>query len=399
LSKVLFLSNGHGEDLSGSLLAKKLVNLGHKVYALPIVGNGKHYKKEGVQIIGKTKEFNTAGLGYNTLKGRLTDLVNGQVTYFFRKFLLTLLNRNKYDYYFVVGDIVPILFVWLIRKEYFLYLVAYSSHYEGKLSLPWPCKLFLKSNKLKKIYSRDYLTAVDLAKQLKKEVKFFGNPFMDKLLINKSKNKSKIFHISFLPGSRIPEMNNNLELMLALLEFLSNYDYFQNMSFNFALVTQFSADNLKLALLKRKWQFKTIRTNENFCNAKFKLINVNFQWNTFDDILQKSDLIISMAGTATEQAIGLGKPVIQMEGKGPQFTKRFAEAQRRLLGDYVFCATNYSNKSDQLKETYNLLLRIIYMMKLDKNFLVNCKRNALLRIGEYGAGDSIINDLKNLINE
>ena len=43
-----------------------------------------------------------------------------------------------------------------------------------------------------------------------------------------------------------------------------------------------------------------------------------------------------MAGTATEQAIGLAKPVIQIEGKGPQFTKSFAEAQRRLLGRYVF---------------------------------------------------------------
>jgi len=43
-----------------------------------------------------------------------------------------------------------------------------------------------------------------------------------------------------------------------------------------------------------------------------------------------------MAGTAAEQAIGLGIPVIQIEGKGPQFTKTFAEAQRRLLGKYVF---------------------------------------------------------------
>ena len=43
-----------------------------------------------------------------------------------------------------------------------------------------------------------------------------------------------------------------------------------------------------------------------------------------------------MAGTAAEQAIGLGKPVIQIEGKGPQFTKSFAEAQRLLLGKNVF---------------------------------------------------------------
>ena len=41
MKRVLFLSNGHGEDLSASLLAKKLVDIGYKVDGLPIVGKGK----------------------------------------------------------------------------------------------------------------------------------------------------------------------------------------------------------------------------------------------------------------------------------------------------------------------------------------------------------------------
>ena len=39
-----------------------------------------------------------------------------------------------------------------------------------------------------------------------------------------------------------------------------------------------------------------------------------------------------MAGTATEQFVGLGKPVIAFPGKGPQYNPNFAEAQSRLLG-------------------------------------------------------------------
>ena len=39
-----------------------------------------------------------------------------------------------------------------------------------------------------------------------------------------------------------------------------------------------------------------------------------------------------MAGTATEQFVGLGKPAIAIPGNGPQFTPAFAEAQSRLLG-------------------------------------------------------------------
>ena len=158
MSRILVLSNGHGEDISGCILAKRLISIGNKVEALPIVGSGEAYKKEKINIIGKTRKFNTGGLGYNSLKGRLYDLFNGQINYFFKKMWLVILIRKKYDYCLVVGDIVPIFFAWLSGKKYFTYLVAYSSHYEGKLYLPWPCKYFLKSPNSIRIYTRDLLT-------------------------------------------------------------------------------------------------------------------------------------------------------------------------------------------------------------------------------------------------
>jgi len=40
LFKILILSNGHGEDLSGSLIAKQFLKNGYSVHALPIVGKG-----------------------------------------------------------------------------------------------------------------------------------------------------------------------------------------------------------------------------------------------------------------------------------------------------------------------------------------------------------------------
>jgi uncharacterized protein (TIGR03492 family) len=46
-------------------------------------------------------------------------------------------------------------------------------------------------------------------------------------------------------------------------------------------------------------------------------------------------LAIAMAGTATEQFVGLGKPVVTLPGAGPQFVPAFAEAQTRLLGRSV----------------------------------------------------------------
>ena len=151
MSRILLLSNGHGEDLSGSLLAKYFVKKGDLVDALPIVGDGENYKKENIRIIGKTKKFRTGGIGYNSFRGRMFEIFGGQIIYFFKKLYLSYKLRNKYDFYLVIGDIVPVFFAWFAKKDFFTYLVAYSSHYEGKLKLPWPCKFFLTS-KLQKKY-------------------------------------------------------------------------------------------------------------------------------------------------------------------------------------------------------------------------------------------------------
>ena len=379
--KILILSNGHGEDLSGSLIAKQFLKSGYYVHALPIVGMGKHYEKEKIKIIGKTKEFRTGGIGYNSFKGRVVEIFGGEIFYLFRRLYLTYKLRKNYDYFFVVGDIVPVFFAWVCKKDFFTYLVAYSSHYEGKLKLPWPSKFFLLSQKAKKIYTRDSLTANDLTLQLNKKVSFLGNPFMDKFFPKKELEKAE-FSIGLFPGSRFPENLDNFVLILEVLESLSDLRYFQKIKFNFAIVNALSSLKIKEIFQKRGWlKLENIKDN-NLLKFQYKFLEVNIYWNNFDKILLKSSCCISMAGTAAEQAIGLGKPVIQIEGKGPQFTKSFAEAQRRLLGKYVFCASNYKDKNDQIYQTIKLIIKVIYLIKLNKRFIVSCNANAKKRLGE-----------------
>ena len=394
MSRILLLSNGHGEDLSGSLLGKYLVNKGDLVEALPIVGDGENYKKANIRIIGQTKQFTTGGIGYNSFKGRMIEIFGGQIIYLLKKLYLSYKLRNKYDFYFVIGDIVPIFFAWFAKKDFFTYLVAYSSHYEGKLKLPWPCKFFLISKYAKKIYARDFLTSNDLTQQLKKRVSFFGNPFMDKFSFFEKKSKTVSFYIGLFPGSRFPEVVDNLQLILEVLETMSNLKYFENIKFKFAMVNSVFAKKIRQILNRRKWIYVDEIVQNNSLEFKFGFISITFNWDLFEEILYGSKFVISMAGTATEQAIGLAKPVIQIEGKGPQFTKTFAEAQRRLLGRYVFCATNYKNKKDQINQTINLIIKIIYLIKIDKKFLSCCIDNKNLRIGESNACIKIVNDIK-----
>jgi len=397
LSKILILSNGHGEDLSGSLIAKQFVKNGYSVDALPIVGKGNHYKKEKIKIIGKTKEFITGGIGYNSFKGRIAEIFGGEIFYLLKRLYLTYKLRKKYDYFFVVGDIVPVFFAWICKKDFFTYLVAYSSHYEGKLKLPWPSKFFLLSQKAKKIYTRDSLTANDLTLQLKKKVSFLGNPFMDKFFPRNEELKKSEFSIGLFPGSRYPEILDNFVLILEVLEALSDLKYFQKIEFNFAIVNDLSSSKIKAIFQNREWLCIEKIKEKHLLKFQYKSLEVNINRNNFDKILLKSRCCISMAGTAAEQAIGLGKPVIQIEGKGPQFTKSFAEAQRRLLGKYVFCASHYKDKNDQINQTIKLIIKVIYLIKLNKRFLISCNENAKKRLGGNKACLKMVNDMNIVI--
>ena len=166
-----------------------------------------------------------------------------------------------------------------------------------------------------------------------------------------------------------------------------------NIIFNFAIVKALSKEKISQILKQRKWIDIDKKVKNAGLEFKYGFINIYFKWNLFEEILFRSNFVISMAGTASEQAIGLAKPVIQIEGKGPQFTKSFAEAQRRLLGRYVFCASCYINKKDQINQTIILILKVIYLIKLDKKFLSSCLDNAKQRIGERNACINIINDI------
>ena len=220
MSKILILSNGHGEDLSGSLIAKELIKNGHFVDALPIVGKGINYDKENIKVIGKTREFSTGGIGYNSIKGRFLEIFEGEIIYLLRKLYLSFKARKNYEFYVVVGDIVPVLFAWVAKKKFFTYLVAYSSHYEGRLKLPWPCKYFLNSPNSKKIYTRDLLTENDLTFQLKTKVSFLGNPFMDKFPSIDFKLDETFLSIGICSIFRSFETNSNMTLCPQVINFI-----------------------------------------------------------------------------------------------------------------------------------------------------------------------------------
>ncbi len=341
MSQLLLLSNGHGEDLSGALLGQLLLARGLTVAALPLVGHGHAYRQAGIPVISPTREFSTGGLGYTSLAGRLTELREGQYLDVLRR-LLSL--RGRRDQLIVaVGDLLPVLAAWLGRRPAVVYLVAYSSHYEGRLRLPWPCGWLLRRRGFRLVWSRDALTAGDLSAQLGRPVQFLGNPFLD--LVSEAGEPipgGAAQTVAVLPGSRLPEALANLKLLLGLLGRLpAHLQRPQALALQAALVGDLDASTLARIGAPLGW---TLEQGQGPADGNASLVLVRgpqrlqLHWGRFAAVLNGSDLVLSMTGTAAEQAVGLGKPVLQLEGPGPQFTAGFAEAQRRLLGPGVRCA-------------------------------------------------------------
>ncbi len=399
MTRILLISNGHGEDLSGSLIGDSLIRQNHKVDALPIVGLGKAYKKSGIKVIRTVREFSTGGIGYTSLIGRLTELIEGQLIYLLEGLICLMKNKNNYDLIVIVGDIIPIIYAWISKLPTVTYLVAYSSHYEGRLRLPWPCNNFLSSKRFLKIYARDKLTAEDLSTQLRRKVEFQGNPFLDPVSQLSSNINKALNYIGMLPGSRRPELDFNVKLMLRVVSFMpENFIVGNNILFNMALVDQLNNEDFIEIASSANWQL--ISNDKGILKIQYinSEVYINVYRNSFVKILQSSKLLVSMAGTATEQSVGIGKPVIQIIGKGPQFTESFAEAQRRLLGPTVFVADGKPISETNLTNTALLIMEIFKRASLDKGLDFECKKQALERIGRSGGTERIANDIRVLIN-
>jgi len=68
-----------------------------------------------------------------------------------------------------------------------------------------------------------------------------------------------------------------------------------------------------------------------------------------------------------------------------------------LLGKYVFCANNYKNKNEQINQTIKLIIKVIYLINLNKKFMISCSENAKQRFGSNKACLKIVDDINIVI--
>lgn len=401
---LLVLSNGHGEDIIASKIVQELIQLENspQISIFPLVGEGHAYKKFGIEFIGSVQAMPSGGFVYmdskqlvRDVKGGLVQLTLNQIKTM-KQWVKTQNASGHKNGILAVGDIVPLLFgfysganyafVGTAKSEYYVRLSevkllkrinkgAYWENFSGSIYHPWE-RWLMTQQRCRAVFPRDSLTTEILQKM---GVRAFdmGNPMMDGLepsfptyrtysVDAEHKEIVRPLVVTLLPGSRAPEAYKNWEKIMigvsSLLEITlaknTNVHTSKSLVMLGAITPSLDCNIFSESLRKQGWHRISLEELPfKFYDEKaltFKRNNAYFvlTQNAYNDCLHMGDMAIAMAGTATEQFIGLGKPAFTIPGFGPQFTPGFAEAQSRLLGDSVILVEQAADIGKQVQKFF-----------------------------------------------
>ena len=417
--RILCLSNGHGEDAIACAILQQLQQQSDslELAALPLVGDGRAYAQLDIPIIGKVQTMPSGGFIYMDGRQLARDVKGGLLQLTLAQYQAIRQYCKRGGAILAVGDIVPLLFAWLSGVPYAFVGTAKSEYYlrdeagilprrsrrerwegwSGSVYLPWE-RWLMSRRRCKAVFPRDGLTTETLQK-FSIPALDLGNPMMDGL---EPSRRPSVFYasdielqetkrsliITLLPGSRPPEAYANwqqiLQSCLSLMKAFSP----RPVMFLGAISPGLNLEPLCQSLELQGWheqndqgsKLDTSSVTVHPSEVVFKKENgtVILTQDAYNDCLHQGDLAIAMAGTATEQFVGLGKPAIALPGNGPQFTPAFAEAQSRLLGPSLILV-------DQPAKVAHVVQQVLR----DPDRLQLIAENGLRRMGESGAARRI----------
>jgi len=421
--QLLCISNGHGED---GIAVRILQALQHQpqapaIVSLPLVGEGNAYAQAGIPRIAPTKTMPSGGFIYMDSRQLVRDLQGGLLQLTWHQLRAVRQWAKQGGLILAVGDIVPLLFAWWSGAPYAFVGTAKSEYYlrdeagllprrtwfeqleswSGSVYLPWE-RWLMRHRRCRAVFPRDALTTAIL-QQWGIPALDLGNPMMDDLeptgtlklrdadpmarpvtdpVINPLGATQPPLTLVLLPGSRSPEAHRNWSVILAIVTALCTaFSPRRSLCFLAAIAPNLDLQPFQQTLQAQGWQAQTVSP----------LIAAGFTWGSgpypatlyltqsaFNDCLHQADFAIAMAGTATEQFVGLGKPAITIAGQGPQFTPAFAEAQSRHLGPSV-----------RLIERPEQAVAIVQNLLADPDQLHLIAENGQRRLGPPGAAQRI----------
>lgn len=401
--RLLALSNGHGEDAIAVRILRELQQQtsAPEIFALPLVGEGRAYAQLNIPVIASVRSMPSGGFIYmdsrqlaRDVRGGLLQLTINQLKAV-RRWVKTQQKSGYSTKILAVGDIVPLLFAWLSGSEYAFVGTAKSEYYlrdetgwlkrktkaerwegwSGSDYLPWERWLMSRS-RCKAVFPRDSLTT-EILKQWKIPAFDLGNPMMDGLdpsfplqkfytTDTRKQELERPLAVTLLPGSRTPEAYENWEKITVAVSGLISLFHQQdfsghtsgNLVFLAGIAPGLDCDILAKTLKNQGWNIVPNQESpmkipdDQALTFEQKNAYMILTQTAYNDCLHLGDIAIAMAGTATEQFIGLGKPAFIVPGKGPQFTFAFAEAQTRLLGSSAILVEQPADVASEIKSLF-----------------------------------------------
>jgi uncharacterized protein (TIGR03492 family) len=324
-----FFSNGHGED---TIACKVLDELRHIRPALsievwPMVGEGTAYSARDAEIVGALNLLPSAGFATISPKLMREDLRAGWIKTHWRQFQAARGMRGRYRMAIAVGDIIPIL-ASVVSRTPFMFIGCAKSYYyhPGRAYTPLERRLLRKHCTL--TFPRDLKTVPELDGDGVK-TRYLGNPMMDGLEpagIDLGLKKRDVA-IGMLAGTRADADDNMLDLLEAAGRAHAHFDHPEKLRFVFAARSGLDAKEIAAMVAGDPrfggWQVKAMSEGPDAIGVVLRLadphgVEVLVAKGAFPDVLRASSLVIGMAGTANEQAIGLGIPLITVPSAGVQ---------------------------------------------------------------------------------
>ncbi|WP_332688068.1 hypothetical protein [Devosia sp.] len=300
--RFLFVSNGHGEDSIAAAIVAGMPK-GIEVEAYPMIGAGNAYA--GVcPLVGPRATL--ASEGWRNVKGSLRrDIATGGLSTVPPALSFLRRIRGKYDRVVVVGDMVGVLACQVTGHRDLHYLDVYKTGAARLYSAPerWAIKRTCKT-----VFCRSDNLAQSLT-QVGVDARSAGNVMMDTIPhggYDASTRRSRPLAVTLLPGSRALTAES-FALQVEALRMLRadlRPDVF------LAVAGSINVDDLAKKTGLKRTPMLSVEPSDLGELSDGDLTIHMARGGAMGNLLETSDLVLSQAGTATVQALGLGKPVI-----------------------------------------------------------------------------------------
>jgi uncharacterized protein (TIGR03492 family) len=336
--KILFVSNGYGEDTIAVAIIKALLDkardceIACEVAAFPLVGMGMPYQRAGIAVEAPLMLMPSEGLLAEDWGKLVQDLKKGLLGLIFKQ--IRSLKRLKPDLVVAVGDLFPVVMGSFVRRPMVFIGTAKSNYF-----VPYG---YFERLLLKRYVSvslvRDEATAAALRTQGLK-AQWVGNAMLDALEARGADFAlpEKQLALALFPGSHDNAYENFPVLLKALKAFEALWQNKFYVLLGFPLSLQLA--RFEARALAEGWGTGSLGSREvekgdasilaRWVREKSEILVISGQ---LGDILSRAQIVLGQAGTANEQAAAFGKPIVAFEPQ-PEKLRWYRKRQKGLLGE------------------------------------------------------------------